>query len=127
MNAADFEQMVARLERESEQAPEAYKVKVALLALAGFALLAVLLSFAGLGLLLLAGLAWLLVSSGGTALILLLKLGKLLVLLAFPLWFLVKASVSALFVRLTGRPRPFSPRSTTCAVACAARASITSC
>ncbi|PIM54359.1 peptidase M48 [Roseateles chitinivorans] len=100
MNAADFEQMVARLERESEQAPEAYKVKVALLALAGFALLAVLLSFAGLGLLLLAGLAWLLVSSGGTALILLLKLGKLLVLLAFPLWFLVKASVSALFVRL---------------------------
>lgn len=107
MNTADFEQMVARLERESEQAPEAYKMKVALLALAGFALLAVLLSFAGLGLLLLAGFAWLMITTGGGALLLLLKLGKLLILLAFPLWFLVKASFSALFVRLpapTGLP-----------------------
>lgn len=107
MKTADFEQMVARLERESERAPEAYKMKVALLALAGFVLLAVLLSFAGAGLLVLAGLAWWMISSGGGALILLLKLGKLLILLAFPMWFLLKASFSALFVRLpapTGLP-----------------------
>ncbi len=107
MERVDFERMVARLEQDSERAPRTYKVKVALLALAGFALLGVLLSCAGLGLLLLAGFAVWMISTGGGALILVLKLGKLLLLLAFPMWFLLKTAFSALFVRVpapTGLP-----------------------
>lgn len=107
MNAAEFEPMVARLERESETSPWAYKAKVALLALLGFGLLGLMLGVAGAGLLVLAGIAVALVATGGGALIVLLKLGKLLVLLALPLWFLVKSSLQALFVRLpapTGLP-----------------------
>lgn len=100
MERAEFERMVARLEGESERSPGLYKFKVGLLALGGFGLLAALLSFAGAGLLLLAGLVVGIVLSGGTLLLLLLKFGKVLLLLALPLWFLVKSAVSALFVRL---------------------------
>ena len=100
MEMAEFERMVARLEKESEQSPRAYRFKVGLLALAGFALLALLLAMAGAGLLLLAGIVVATVVSGGAFLLLLLKLGKLLIFLAVPLWFLVKSSLQALFVRL---------------------------
>jgi Zn-dependent protease with chaperone function len=107
MQMVDFERIVARLEQESLSAPTAYKLKVGLLALVGFGLIAVLMSFAGLGLIALAGLALFLLTSGVGAIVVLLKLGKLLVLLAIPLWFLVKSSLSALFKRLpapTGTP-----------------------
>src|SRR5205085_9580781 len=87
-------------ERESRAAPTAYQLKVAALALLGFAILALVVGFAGLGLLLLAGIAVATVLTGGKALILLFKLGKLLLLLAIPLWMLVKSSLSALFTRL---------------------------
>src|SRR5574341_161704 len=100
MEPAQFEQMVARLERESAQRPGLYQFKVALLALLGFGILALVLGFAGLGLLLIAGLALATLFSGGKALILLFKLGKLLILLAIPLWLLVRASLAALFTRL---------------------------
>jgi Zn-dependent protease with chaperone function/3-phenylpropionate/cinnamic acid dioxygenase small subunit len=100
MEQAEYEQMVARLERESVAAPTAYQLKVAALALLGFAILAVVVGFAGLGLVLLAGIAIATVLTGGKALILLFKLGKLLLLLAIPLWMLVKSSLSALFTRL---------------------------
>ncbi|CAG1019850.1 hypothetical protein BURC_04769 [Burkholderiaceae bacterium] len=92
--------MVARLERESRAAPAAYQMKVAALALLGFLILGLIVGFAGLGLLLIAGLAVVTVLTGGKALILLLKFGKLLLLLAIPLWLLVKLSLSALFTRL---------------------------
>jgi Zn-dependent protease with chaperone function len=95
-----FEQMVARLEAQSASAPRAYQLKVGLLALLGFALLALILGFAGLGLLLLAGLLAALVLTGGKAALLLIKLGKLLLLVAIPLWVLLKSSLSALFARL---------------------------
>lgn len=100
MDAAQFEQMVARLERESRQSPVAYQLKVAALALLGFGILALIIGFAGLGLVLLVGLALATLFTGGKALILLFKLGKLLILLAIPLWLLVKSSVTALLVRL---------------------------
>lgn len=100
MDRSRFAQMVARLEAQSAQSPRLYQVKVALLALLGFGLIAVLLSFAGLGLLVIAGLALAMLASGGSALLLLLKLGKGLLLLALPLWFLVKSALAALFVRL---------------------------
>jgi Zn-dependent protease with chaperone function len=95
-----FKSMVARLEQESAMAPRRYRVKVALLALLGFAILALVLATVGFGLVALAGIAGALAFSGGAAFLLLLKLGKLLFLLAVPLWFTLKSAVQALFVRL---------------------------
>lgn len=95
-----FNQMVSRLERESEVAPGVYRAKVAALALLGFGILALVLGAVGFGLVLIAGIAVAIVLSGGAALLLLLKLGKLLFLLAIPLWYLVRAAVRALFIRL---------------------------
>src|SRR5512134_3140081 len=103
METAQFETMVQRLESESARAPRAYLVKVALLALLGFGILALLVGIAGSGLLLLAGIALAMVLKGGAMWLWLLKLGKLGLLLAIPLWLLVKASVQALFARL---PKP---------------------
>jgi Zn-dependent protease with chaperone function len=100
MDTPTFERMVARLEAESAQRPGAYQAKVALLALLGFGLLALVVGMSGLGLLLLAGAGIAMLATGGSALILLVKFGKLLILLAIPLWLLLKSSVQALFVRL---------------------------
>ena len=100
MDTPTFERMVARLETQSAQRPRAYQAKVALLALLGFALLALIVSMSGLGLLLIAGAGIAMLATGGKAIILLLKLGKLLLLLAIPLWLLLKSSMQALFVRL---------------------------
>ncbi|QPF75729.1 M48 family metalloprotease [Roseateles sp. DAIF2] len=99
MDDARFEQMVARLEQESLAAPRSYQLKVALLALLGLGVLALIVGIAGLGLLILAGLALAVLLSGGKALILLVKFGKLL-LLAVPLWLLVRSAFKALFLRL---------------------------
>jgi Zn-dependent protease with chaperone function len=98
-----FEAMVQRLESESTRAPRAYLVKVALLAALGFAILALLVGIAVSGLLLLVGVALAMVLKGGAMRLWLLKLGKLGLLLAIPLWLLVKSSVQALFTRL---PKP---------------------
>lgn len=95
-----FNQMVTRLERESETAPGLYRAKVAALALLGFGILALLLGAVGFGLALIAGVALAIAFSGGAALLLLLKLGKVLLVLAVPLWYLVRAAVRALFIRL---------------------------
>lgn len=95
-----FKALVQRLEQESAVAPGAYRAKVAGLALLGFGILALLLGTVGLGLLLLAGFALAVAFSGGTALLLLLKLGKLLLFIAIPMWFLVKSALQALFIRL---------------------------
>jgi Zn-dependent protease with chaperone function len=100
VDAKRFEAMVARLEVESGRSPTAYQLKVAALALLGFAILGLIVGVAGLGLLLLAGFALAMLLTGGGALIVLLKLGKLLLLLAIPLWYLVRHSISALFTRL---------------------------
>jgi Zn-dependent protease with chaperone function len=100
MDIDQFKSMVARLEQESAAAPGQYRVKVALLALLGFAILALVLATVGLGLIALVGIAGALAFTGGAALILVLKLGKLLFLLAIPLWFTLKSAVQALFVRL---------------------------
>jgi hypothetical protein len=85
MDTPTFERMVARLEAESAQRPGAYQTKVALLALLGFGLLALVIGMSSLGLLLLVGAGIAMLATGGKAIILLLKLGKLLILLAIPL------------------------------------------
>jgi Zn-dependent protease with chaperone function len=100
MDIDRFKDMVARLEQESARAPRRYRVKVALLALLGFAILALVLATVGFGLVALAGIGAALAFTGGAALLLLLKLGKLLFLLAIPLWFTLKSAVQALLVRL---------------------------
>lgn len=103
MDMDRFNSMVARLEQESVRAPWRYRVKVVLLTLLGFGILALMLAAVGFGLALLGGVAVLLAFSGFGAIILLLKLGKLLFLLAVPLWFTLKSAVQALFLRL---PKP---------------------
>src|SRR4051794_15776526 len=106
MEVDRFKSIIARLEQESAHAPRRYRVKVAMLALLGFAILALVLAAVGFGLVVLAGIAAALAFTGGTALVLLLKLGKLLLLLAIPLWFTLKSAIQALFIRLaapTGR------------------------
>ncbi len=100
MDIDTFQRTVARLEQQSAAAPRAYQTRVALLAALGFGILALLLGTVGLGLLLLVALVVWVALQGGTALLLLLMFGKLLVLLAVPLWYLLKASVQALFIRL---------------------------
>lgn len=100
MHIDKFKTLVARLERDSERSPGAYRAKVAALTLLGFLILAVVFGTVGFGLVLIAGFAVAVVYTGGAAILLLLKFGKLLILLAIPLWFLVKAGVRALFVRL---------------------------
>lgn len=95
-----FKQLVTRLEQESTSAPRVYRAKVAALSLLGFGILALLLAAVGFGLLLLVGFAISIAFTGGAALLLLLKFGKLLWFLAIPLWYLVKGAVQALFVRL---------------------------
>jgi Zn-dependent protease with chaperone function len=103
MEPVQFDAMVQRLEQQSARAPRTYVVKVALLAALGFAILALLVGIAASGLLLLVGVALAMVLKGGAMWLWLLKLGKLGLLLAIPLWLLVKSSLQALFTRL---PKP---------------------
>jgi Zn-dependent protease with chaperone function len=100
MDQAAFAQLIARVERDSLQSPRRYQLKVAMLAMAGFGVLAVVVGMAGLGLFLLTGGVISVALMGAGAAVLILKLGKLLILLAWPMWYLVKSSISALFTRL---------------------------
>ena len=100
MEIDDFKRLVTRLEHESAKAPGAYRTRVAALALLGFGILALLLCAMGLGLVAVIGIAIAIAVSGGKAALLLLKLGKLAVLLVVPVWYLMKATVKALFVRV---------------------------
>ncbi len=100
MERIEFEQLVRRMERESTKAPGAYQVKVAMLAFLGLAVLLAVISMAGLGVFAVVGIALFLALSGVKAAIVMLKLGKLLLLLAWPMWVLVRSSMRALFVRL---------------------------
>jgi len=100
MDMERFNGMVRRLEQESAVAPGQYRAKVAMLALLGFVILGLVLATLGAGLVALAGIAAAMVYSGGALLLLLLaKLGKLLFLLAVPLWFTLRSALQALFVR----------------------------
>jgi len=100
MERVQFDAMVQRLEDESARSPRTYLAKVALLAVLGLALLAMIVGLAASGLLVLVGLAVALLLKGGTMWLWLLKLGKLAALLLVPLWLVVKSSVQALLVRI---------------------------
>jgi Zn-dependent protease with chaperone function len=100
MDIDRFKQLVSRLEAESAATPRAYRLRVAALAALGFVILALLLGSLAFGLVALAGIGLAMLLTGGTALILLLKFGKLLFLLAVPMWYLGKSATRALFIRL---------------------------
>ncbi|HJV71355.1 M48 family metallopeptidase [Ideonella sp.] len=99
MELPEFERMVARLENKSRQSPAVYQANVALLALLGFAILASIIGMAGVGMLILVAVPFALWWGGLHSIGLLAGLGKLLLLLALPLWLLVKSAVSALLTR----------------------------
>ena len=99
MEFPQFEQMVARLEAKSRQSPAAYKTNVALLALLGFVMLAVVLGTATAAALALVALPFLLWMGGIHAAAALFGLGKFLVLLAL-----------ALTVTTTAVPRNTPPK-----------------
>jgi Zn-dependent protease with chaperone function len=103
MKIEQFKRLVSRLEQQAAASPAVYRAKVAGLTLVGFGILAFLLSVVGAGLLLLAGSVLAMLMTGGAALLVLLKFGKLLFFLAVPLYFLITGSLKALFVRL---PKP---------------------
>ncbi len=103
MDSSEFEQMVARLEAKSRQSPGAYQLNVALLAVLGFAILALIIGLAGASALALIALPFALWWGGVHSIGLLAGLGKLLLLLVLPLWLLVKSSMSAVLTRF---PKP---------------------
>jgi len=104
MEIDDFKRLVTRLERESAAAPRAYRARVAALTLLGFGILGVLLGAMALGLVAVGGIVVALALSGGKAALLLFKLGKAAVLLVIPVWYLMKATTKALFVRVPAPP-----------------------
>jgi len=101
MDRSEFERMVVRLEASSRKSPATYRVAVTLLVLLGFGVLA---GIVGLAAAALSGLVALPVmlrndesNAAGGAYV---PASKLLLLLAIPLLFLIRASLSALFTRL---------------------------
>ena len=100
MEIDDFKRMVACLERESAAAPRAYRLRVTALMLLGFGILGLLLGAMGIGLVAVVGVAIAIALTGGKAALLVFKLGKLVVLLLVPVWYLMKATAKALVVRV---------------------------
>lgn len=103
MDSRRFESLVSRLEQTALEHPQRYLASVLAVTLLGFGVLAVAILFALVPALLLLLMLVAVVATGGKALILLLKLGKLIVLLIWPAWVMVKASLQMLFTRF---PRP---------------------
>lgn len=99
MDAMLFTQLVNRLEMLAQRNPVRYRWQVAMVALLGFFVLALAVLFALIPLAVLVLLGILVVATGGKALILLLKLGKLLLLLVWPAWMMLKTSFSMLTTR----------------------------
>lgn len=99
MNVEKFDQLVSSLEVKATQNASAYQQKVIIIALLGFIVLGITLLLALIPAALLVGFVLLVVASGGKALIVLLKLGKLLVLILIPAWIMLKTSVQLLFTR----------------------------
>lgn len=105
MDITRFEQLIQRLEDKAKRSPLAYNAQVAAIALLGFVLLAFVIGFSLLLILLLGGGLVMAVLKGGSGAIALLlaKAGKAIVILAIPLWVMLKTSARVLFTRI---PKP---------------------
>lgn len=99
MKQEDFEALVTRLEKVAVDNPTRYTLSVIGVALLGFLILGLVIGFSVLLLLLLVGMGILVVATGGKALILLAKLGKLLIALVLAAWVMIKSSFTLLFAR----------------------------
>lgn len=100
MTESEFTAMVARLEAETARSPQAYVIRVALLAMLGFGLIAILIGVGGGGVLLLIAAFVALVVTGGKWFLLILHSYKLFLLLAAPLWLLFYSCLKALLTRV---------------------------
>jgi Zn-dependent protease with chaperone function len=103
MDDQRFESLVTRLEGFAQENPQRYLGWVLAVVLLGFGVLALAILFALIPVTLLAGLVFVVVATGGKALIVLLKLGKFVVLLVLPAWMMIKSSFQMMFSRF---PRP---------------------
>jgi Zn-dependent protease with chaperone function len=99
MEQKQYDALVARLEQTAEETPQKYLAAVVLVALLGFIILGIAIGFSLLAMALLVGILLLAIFSGGKSLFLLGKLGKLVFVLAFPAWSMVKSSFTMLFSR----------------------------
>lgn len=99
MENSRFERLIHRLETVAARNPTSYRRRVALVALLGFAILGAVLGMALLMVALLVGAVLLLIKGGGGLALLAFKLGKFLLLLAIPLWLMLKTSFRMLFAR----------------------------
>lgn len=103
MDAQQLATLSARLERLALGNPKSYLLKVFGVAALGFLILGLVIGLALVNLALIVGLVVLVVATGGKALILFAKLGKLVILLALPAWAMIRASLTLIFTRF---PRP---------------------
>ena len=106
MDQQEFKNLVARAEFQAESDPRGYLLRVCGIAALGLGILGVVIGLALVNLVLIAGLLLLVIVTGGKALLLFLKLGKLLVLLALPVWAMLRATFTLLCARfppLVGR------------------------
>ncbi|MED5619829.1 M48 family metalloprotease [Ideonella sp. BN130291] len=95
-----FEQMVGQLEVAIDQKPVSYRIKVLLLVLVGFGIIALMMAAAGVTLLALVAVPIALWSGGFHAWAAYLWLAKFLLILAIPVWLLIRSTTSALLTRL---------------------------
>lgn len=103
MNNGRFDSLISRLEQTAAEDPRGYVARVLFVALLGFGVLGVAMMFALVPVAAAAGLVVLTIATGGKALLFILKLGKLLIILAIPGWVMIKSSVQMLLTRF---PRP---------------------
>lgn len=100
MDQSAFDALITRLEDEARSRPGTYTTRVALVALFGFVILGIALGFSFLMLAGIGGLIFLGLKFGGAAIALLLvKLGKVLFLLAVPAWYMLRSTWTMLTAR----------------------------
>jgi Zn-dependent protease with chaperone function len=103
MEAQQFQALVARVEQMAEADPRGYVLRVFGIAALGFAILGLVIAMAMVNVALIAGVVLLVVFTGGKALLFFAKLGKLVILLAIPVWAMLRTTWTLVFARF---PRP---------------------
>jgi Zn-dependent protease with chaperone function len=99
MEKEQFDALITRLERSAAERPGRYRFTAVVVAAMGFLILAVAFGFAFIPAIALIVAGAVLAFKATAVLLLLLKLGKLVILLAIPAWTMIRSSVSLLFSR----------------------------
>jgi len=103
MEAQQFQALVARVERLAEADPKGYVLRVVAIAALGFVILGLVIAMAMVNVALIGGVVLLVVFTGGKALLFFAKLGKLVIVLAIPVWLMLRTTWTLVFARF---PRP---------------------